>query len=288
MPCFDAARFIEEAIESVLAQTLEAWELLLIDDGSTDASPAIARAYARRFSERIRYLEHEGHVNRGKSTSRNLGIAQARGALLTFLDADDVFLPHKLAHQAELLERHPQVVMVYGTTEYWSSWDTTEAPAARDRRGKLGVVADRPYAPPELLAAYLRDPGIVPCICGVLARTTTVRSAGAFDESVQDLYEDQVFLVRMSMRGPVYVESGCGERYRQHPWSSSARAVADGQYHPTSSNPARRKYLEWLEHYLEQVGCSDPRVRRALRKALRPYRHPVLHRLLAPFRFRGV
>src|SRR5205809_3316024 len=67
----NAERFIDEAIQSVLAQTYENWELLLVDDGSTDGSTAIARSYAERYPAKIRYLEHPGHKNHGMSASRN-------------------------------------------------------------------------------------------------------------------------------------------------------------------------------------------------------------------------
>ena len=110
----NGARFLEEAIQSVLGQEYAHWELLLVDDGSTDGSSVIALDYARRYPEKIRYLEHEGHQNRGMSASRNLGIRGARGAYVGFLDADDIWLPHKLAEQVALLESLPQRPLSYG------------------------------------------------------------------------------------------------------------------------------------------------------------------------------
>src|ERR687886_2830749 len=74
----DAGRFIQEAIESVFAQTHDTWELLLVDDGSTDDSTQIALRYAERHPGKVRYLEHPGHQNRAMSASRNLGIERAR------------------------------------------------------------------------------------------------------------------------------------------------------------------------------------------------------------------
>jgi len=279
MPFLDAGQFMEEAIESVLSQTIPGIELLLIDDGSTDRSTGLARKYAMGFPEKVRYFEHAGHANLGKSVSRNLGIAEARGRYLAFLDADDVYLPHKLAHQSHLLDRHPEAVMVYGATEYWTSWDTSKLLRRRDNPGKLGVQTERVYLPPDLLVAWLRAPGIVPCICGLLARTDVVRAAGTFDEDFRDLYEDQVFLVKMLMAGAVFVESGCGERYRQHAGSSSALAIAAGQYHPRRRHPARLKYLQWLQHYLRERACLSGELERALDRALRPYAESFLQRL---------
>jgi glycosyltransferase involved in cell wall biosynthesis len=272
MPFLDGIRFLPEAIDSVVTQTYPEWELLLVDDGSTDGSSALARDFARGRPDRIRYFEHAGHANRGKSTSRNLGIAQARGELLAFLDADDVFLPDKLSRQVGLLRDHPDVVMVYGSTEYWVSWNPDRPVLRRDRLGRLGVATGRAHPPPRLLEAWLRKPGIVPCICALLARRATAMECGAFDESIQDMYEDQVFLAKMVLAGAVFVEQGCGERYRQHAGSTSARAIEDLRYHPTRPNESRRAFLQWLADYLARHPAGDDeRLAQALRSALRPY-----------------
>ena len=82
----------------------------------------------------------------------------------------------------------------------------------------------------------------------------------------------------MLMAGAVYVESGCGERYRQHAGSSSALAVKAGQYHPRRSNPSRLKYLQWLQQYLLERGCLAGELS-ALDRALRPYANSLFHRL---------
>src|SRR5215207_10509527 len=118
----NAERFMREAIESVFAQTYDNWELLLVDDGSTDGSTHMALRYAERHSGKVRYLEHLGHQNRGMSASRNLGLSHAKGEYIGFLDADDVWLPHKLQQQVQILNSHPEAGMVYGTWQYWYSW----------------------------------------------------------------------------------------------------------------------------------------------------------------------
>src|SRR5215208_465500 len=92
----NAGPFFEEAIESILVQDYDDWELLLVDDGSTDGSTEIARRYADGDPSRIRYLTHPGGENRGMSASRNLGVRQARGEYVAFLDADDTWLQGKL------------------------------------------------------------------------------------------------------------------------------------------------------------------------------------------------
>jgi glycosyltransferase involved in cell wall biosynthesis len=283
-PFFDAGGFLEEAILSVVGQTISDWELLLVDDGSSDESVRVARRYAESNPHQIRYLQHQPPGNRGKSVARNLAIAEARGKYLTFLDADDVLMPRKLEHQIRLLGAYPEAIMVYGNTEYWHSWNSRRGRTARDTRGRLGVPTDREYRPPELLTAWLKDPGIVPCLCAVLVRTSTVREVGAFDESIQDLFEDQVLLAKLLLAGSVYVESGCHERYRQHANSSSSLAIASGHYHPTRSNPARLIYLQWLQQHLQARGLLTSDLECALRRTLRSFRYPRVYAVLQPLR----
>ncbi len=274
----DPGPFLAEAIDSVVAQEHPSWELLLVDDGSTDGSSDLARERARQDPERIRYLQHPGGSHRGKSTSRNLGIAAARGQYLALLDADDVFLPDKLRRQVGILDEHPRAAMVYGPTRYWYGWTGRPEDAERDFLAGLGVPPEAEYPPPTLLTRYLDDPGVVPCTCGLLARTAVVRRLGSFDTRIEHLFEDQVLLAKICLEEWVYVEGGCGDLYRQHEASSSAQAIASGEYHPLRRNSAQQTYLRWLTAHVETRGPTDPALGRALRRASLRYRRPALAR----------
>ena len=111
IPTFDRLPMLQEAVRSVRQQTYSAWELLVVDDGSTDGTSVWLRSQPD-----IRDLGHP--VSRGPSAARNLGAAHARGDYLAFLDSDDLFLPHKLQLQAELLERDPGAPLCHGN-EIW-------------------------------------------------------------------------------------------------------------------------------------------------------------------------
>ncbi len=112
VPFMNAQPFITEAIESVLAQSYPAWELLLVDDGSTDGSRAVAQRYAERYPEKILCLEHDGRQNRGVSASLNLAMVRARGDYIALLDADDLCKPHRLEKQVAFLDAHPEVALL--------------------------------------------------------------------------------------------------------------------------------------------------------------------------------
>jgi glycosyltransferase involved in cell wall biosynthesis len=281
----NAEAFLEEAIESVLAQTYDPWELLLVDDGSTDGSTEIARKYARLYPENMRYLDHENHANRGKSTSRNMGIRHAKGQYIAFLDADDLFLPQKLERQTAILDARPDAAMVYGPSLYWHGWTGKQEDIRRDFKGRLGVPPHTLIQPPALLTRFLRNGEIVPCLCSLLVRRRILEDCGGFDETIQHLYEDQVLLAKICTRASVFVDSGCWDKYRQHPGSSSNVAIKKGEYHPLKPNPSRLSYLAWLVGHVDTEKLYDRELITALRKALRPYRYPALFRILAPFQY---
>ena len=275
-PFLNAGRFIQESIESVLAQRYDDWELLLVDDGSIDDSTSIALRYSAAHPAKIRYLAHEGRRNRGASASRNLAARHAQGQYLAFLDADDVYLPDKLREQVPLLDAHPEAALMYAATEYWYSWSGRADDAARDWIWRSSVArCNEIVDAPRMLMAFLNDGGTVPCMGSVLARRTAVEHVGGWEESFRTVCTDQVFHAKLCLRFPVLVADGCWDRYRQHEDSSSQTAARAGQ-----TEAAFVRYLEWLEQHLVRESVSDPDLRYALRKALRRYRHPWFDRLV--------
>jgi glycosyltransferase involved in cell wall biosynthesis len=266
-------KFLQEALESVLAQTYDHWELLLVDDGSTDASTEITLRYAKQYPEKIRYLEHQGHQNRGMSATRNLGIRNAKGEYIAFLDADDVWLPNILEEQVAILESHPTAVMVYGALQWWYSWTGNPEDIRQDHMRALSVQPNTLVKPPTPLIQCLQGQGLKPS--GYLIRRETVEDVEGFEEAFRDLNEDQVFCAKVCLKETVFVSGQCWYKYRQHPDSACAVAKKTAQFHP-----ARLMFLNWLEGYLSKQGTRNTEVWKVLKRELRPYRHPVLHRLL--------
>jgi len=262
-------RFLDEAIQSVIAQTYPHWELLLIDDGSTDGSSALARRWAEREPHRVRYLEHPGHRNHGMSASRNLGLHHARGEYLALLDADDVWLPGKLARQVEILEAHPGVGLLFGAPLYWFGWTGRAEDRARDYVIDLKLPVDRIYDPPDLLLPFLQRAAPTPCPSDVLVRRATAVSVGGFEAhfvGVNMVYEDQGFFSKMLLRAPAFASGETWDRYRQHPESCYAVSKATG-----GREIARHYFLKWFRRYLQDQGLASGPVWETVHAELRPF-----------------
>ena len=278
----DAERFIEEGLASVFAQTWPNWELLMVDDGSSDGSTGTAKAYALRHPDRVHYLEHPAHANLGMSASRNLGLAHTRGEYIAFLDADDLFLPERLARHLELLETRRDVDAVQGKILFWHSWRGADAGDAQDVIGPgLPFAPGSVLEPPTLLLTLLDSEGATaPGVCNLTVRRRLATAVGGFEHAFRGLYEDQVFVAKVYLEARVGLVDDCLAWYRQHPASCTQRGRRDGAYRPGRFDPARQPYLRWLESYLAQRGIQDRRVLDRLRRQTWPMRHPWLSRLV--------
>ena len=277
-PFLNSERFFEECIESVLNQTYDNWELMLVDDGSKDKSAEIAKRYSGKYPDKIFYLEHPGHVNRGASASRNLGIQSSRGEYISFLDSDDIYLPKKLEDQVALFNKYPEAGMLYSSTEYWYSWTGLPEDAEKDWVwDTFGVAPNTVIAPPKLLTTYLRDGRTVPCMGSVLVRRKTMKEIGGWENSFTHIYTDQVFHAKICFNCPVIVVEGCWDRYRQHP-DSSCHVVE----RTNKAYLARYNYLRWLRKYLlKNGGQQNSELWDAFTNAQRPFKYNHLKKLFS-------
>ena len=251
MTALNAAPFLGEAIESVLRQETDyTSELLLVDDGSTDDTGAIAADFAARHPGRITLLRHPGGANRGISASRNLGLRHARAPITALLDADDVWLPDRLDSQMPLLHNHPALAMVYAQAERWHDFDLpyraecgsagrNYVPPLIPAGARAGIIE-----PPDLLRWFLADESMTPCTCTVLVRTAVARALGGFASEFRGLYDDQVFYAKLALRETVAVSTRCVARYRQH--ALSCCAVARER---STEAETRAHFLAWLREY---------------------------------------
>jgi glycosyltransferase involved in cell wall biosynthesis len=253
---YNGATFLREAIDSVVTQTLTDWELLIVDDGSTDESAVIAQEFVATRPGQVRLLRHADGKNHGMSAARNLGIAQARGDYVGFLDADDVWLPEKLLEQVAIFESNASLGMVYGRTTIWYSWGCSKCVGYEDFYYDLGVTPNRAYKPPHVFENLLRNVYQTPTTCNALMRRSVVIDVGAFEEAFKGMFEDQVFFANVLVNGPVYVSSRVWAKYRQHPESASAASNAAG-----ADEAARLRFLRWVAQYLAKRNDIGSRTR---------------------------
>jgi len=190
IPVFNGAATVGGAIESVLAQRFDgAVEVIVVNDGSTDASAEILRG----FGDRISVIDQP---NRGAAAARNAGAAAGHGEYLAFLDADDAWLPHKLAATIRLLDRNPAVVLVF--------CDAIPVDAGGAPMRESYVTPDCAHAPTmaEMLERWWP---IIPSTA--VMRTTTFNACGGFVEEFRSAaYEDPyLFLVAREQGEFAYV-----------------------------------------------------------------------------------
>ncbi len=160
IPVFNGARFLSETVNSVLAQTYPAIDILVVDDGSTDDTPSAIAS----FGTRIRSVRQ---TNSGEAAARNTGVKHATGGYVAFLDADDLWEPGKLAAQVDAMQRDPGIDLCF--TAFQNFW----MPEVRDEHQQAPARAELPFA------AW--------SICTVLTRRDVFDRFGPFDERLRKL-----------------------------------------------------------------------------------------------------
>jgi glycosyltransferase involved in cell wall biosynthesis/SAM-dependent methyltransferase len=269
VPFFNAEQFLGEAVGSVFAQSFADWELLLVDDGSTDASSLLARRLAQEGGGKIRSLSHPDGANRGIGASLNLGIHESTGDLIALLDSDDVWLPTKLDEQVAILDSHPRAAMVYGPSQYWYSWTGRVEDQPRDRVETLGVPADSLVEAPKLLLGLLKRRVSMPCPSSVLLRKPAVEGVGGFEESsARTNHFDRSFYAKLFLADSVYVSGQCWARYRQHPDSSVTTTKGLRE-----QDAEERSFLEWFAWYVANAGIRSVEVGETLQRRLSDFRY---------------
>ncbi|HLV01181.1 MAG TPA: glycosyltransferase, partial [Acidobacteriota bacterium] len=195
IPCFNSARFVAEAVNSVLKQTRPPDEIIVVDDGSTDDTADVLN----RFKGQISYIRQE---NRGPSTARNTGIQAATGELICFLDADDIWLPEKLERQLDFITQNLDVGLLFT--------DEEEIEAASGRVLQPSLLSSRKRFERPNLPGYVSNAveqllleNFIPTST-VMTRRSCLKVSGLFDEKLQ-VSEDRDLWTRLAANFPVAV-----------------------------------------------------------------------------------
>lgn len=202
IPAYNAAATLGETLESLRSQTWTDWEAIVIDDGSQDATGAVAEGLG---DQRIRVLRYE---NAGQAIARNRGLAVAAGELVAFLDADDWWTPTALADRVAALRANPAAVAAYSWTDYVDDRNRLLHPGFRDRHSGPVFAA--------LLANNFIENGSNP-----LVRRSALAQVGGFDSRFIPA-EDWDLWLRLAKFGEFVLIPAAQVRYRVSARSSSA------------------------------------------------------------------
>jgi glycosyltransferase involved in cell wall biosynthesis len=183
IPTHNRAGWVVQAVESVLKQSFDDWELIVVDDGSSDETWAVLKP----FRDRIRYLYQS---NRGVSSARNLGLKKAEGEWLAFLDSDDLWMPEKLERQMDFFSNHPEA-LICQTAELWLRNGRRVNPRKKHQKFSGDI-----FAPS--LKLCLVSPS------AVMIHRDLFQKVGFFDESFPAC-EDYDLWLRISARHPIYL-----------------------------------------------------------------------------------
>lgn len=270
MPFLNSRRFLAEAVHSVLRQTFSSWELILVDDGSTDGSTELAHELAALDRARISCIEHPGHRNEGMSASRNLGVSMSRGQYIASLDSDDKWTEGKLESQIDIMRKSPSVVLTFGPMMAWRSWQARGL-LGSDVLQSLTCRTDSVFEPPSFIPFLLsgrNDPQ------GVLMLKSAIEAVGAYENAIH-MCEDWALYVKLALRYPIYVSGECHCWYRIHPNSYTRRISS------RNSQTGMKVFFDWLTGYLDEHGVNDTTVRSALESAIRRNRLAPFYRVMS-------
>ena len=215
IPTYNRARYLREAIESALGQTFADFELVVVDNCSTDETPEVAGAYAARDA-RVRYVRNERNL--GLVGNFNRCVEVARGEYVALLHDDDVYLPDMLAATAGALAAHPAAAFAYGAAEEMDD----AGGVVGLRRWRIGdAVLEAPLAFAHLLAFNSVPPP------AILVRATAYAAVGGYDAAMAPAVDWDLWL-RMARRFPVVYIDRVLARYRLTAQSCTTEVERDG------------------------------------------------------------
>ena len=260
IPCYNHAHFLGEAIESVRGQTYKPVETILVDDGSEDATPAVAARYPA-----VRYLRQE---NRGLSAARNTGLHESTGSHLVFLDADDRLLPTALEAGVACFREHPACGFVFGAFRRIAADGSflERAVAARNEEDPYYAMLRRNYISMHATVMYRRD---------------ALLAVQGFDPSLPAC-EDYDLYLRMTRRFTIRAHGVEIAEYRQHSTNMSgdselilttALEALEGQWdHVKTSRRLRKAYSAGVRFWIETYGQESFRLLDYLWRPEKPWR----------------
>lgn len=224
IPTYNRAQYVCEAIDSVLTQTYKDFEIIVVDDGSTDNTPTLVPSYGPP----VKYIRQD---NQGVSTARNRGIYHASGKYVAFLDSDDMFYPDKLSVQVSVMEAHPR--------ESFSFTDYSQGPNLPPKR--IGRAKRHRIDPDDIFYSLCRR--IIVHTVTVMAKREELLSVGLFDPTLRAA-EDFDLWLRLSRRHAGRFIENVLTFHREH----SQRTMRTLMFHRNYCNTYTLQLRRWNQY----------------------------------------
>jgi glycosyltransferase involved in cell wall biosynthesis len=230
IPAYNAAKYLPAALESVGSQTFKNWQIVLVDDGSTDNTAEVVAPFLDRFGPRMRYIKQENH---GMSAARNTAVRSSTSEYIALLDADDVWMPCRLSASLEVLAERPKAGLAYGQVTRIDP----EGGIVSDWLGNL-TNSEGSIAP----HIYMRTVEL-PCPT-ITVRRRCLDDVGLFDETMRAT-EDRDLWLRIALRHEIAFVPKIIACYRASPGSMS-----------TNSQRMFQAQLQFIRKHYGAEGCG--------------------------------
>jgi glycosyltransferase involved in cell wall biosynthesis len=255
IPCYNQGQFLPDAVESVIHQTYSHWECIIVDDGSSDNTKEVSRAFSEK-DERIKYVSKQ---NRGLSSARNAGIERVSGKWIQFLDADDVLDPQKFSMQLQSVAVNEEISRIVLLSDF--AFGKSENIFEIEKR-VLPVHFNSPNYFKELIARWETDL-IIPCHSFLISSDFFLKDGILFDETLPNHEDFDCWLTIFSKNPKVLYNNEILCRYRlsNNSMSTNMKLMGEGflkvlnkhlqikSYSDEIHSLLKRKRLEVLQLY---------------------------------------
>ncbi|MFH0771923.1 MAG: glycosyltransferase [Candidatus Omnitrophota bacterium] len=225
--CYNSEKYLEESIKSVLAQSFKDWELVIINDGSTDATEAIVKRYADMNLPIVYFYQR----NKGFASARNKALELSRGNWIAILDHDDLWYPEKLEIQNKSLEAYPEAKLHFSNSEWFVEKGEVIRNTIEANKFKTGIIN-------EAYKKLLAEGCFIDSETALIERRALIE-AGGFNERYAYIVDYDIFL-RLAKRHSFYYEDKVLARWRMHSSQATSRM----------QETISREYVEVFENAL--------------------------------------
>lgn len=245
VPVYNGKKYLKKAIDSIFSQSLSDFELIIVDDGSSDDSMRLIEELTPSFEDEVLILRHPNAENRGIVSTYELGLAHARGQYVAFLEQDDCWSPRFLEHKAAIFAKNPEVGVVFSpyqiVTDGWFGRDMTL------RQWILGWSLPR-NRPLDNFANLLRQNNIATFSCFTIRRTLFDQLTGPSDRAM--VYYDWWMLLQLSIRTQFFRDDQSICYWRQ------SRGSALGSQRWNTHRQRLVDFLKAINEYLDKNQCD--------------------------------